>query len=353
LVGIEPTSMTAVFCHNASDRKAQTWQKQLAPFKNLEFAISDAAKGIATAVQQTAQLRRDSDPLAPALGHGLDLFHTTQEAQRVLTRAWRAVEPLWEQAETCDAQVQRDKKRGIDARGSARAAHAAWSRAIGAFEQVERLASAWDRCRTAFELFRPDGQLNDRRWAEAEIKAGLSELTGPEWRKVRNFLTDPRSLAFLDRMHQRLAAAEPREQWREVLAWRWCRRHGGSCNPGPGPLAAMAYAVAMHLPLEDAEQAAYDRIAAILEDTVRASSAVECMNSVLRMQQSRHRQMTQPMLDLKRLYWNCHQFRSGPRKKQCPYQALGLELPTHDFWTLLRSDPADLTQELSTTAVAA
>jgi hypothetical protein len=29
---------------------------------------------------------------------------------------------------------------------------------------------------------------------------------------------------------------------------------------------------------------------------------VECLNSVLRMQQARHRRMTQPMLDLKRLY---------------------------------------------------
>ena len=68
---------------------------------------------------------------------------------------------------------------------------------------------------------------------------------------------------------------------------------------GRVPLAMMAYAVAMHLPLEDAEQAAYDRITAILPDALRASSKVECMNSVLRMQQSRHRRMTQPMLDLK------------------------------------------------------
>ena len=58
--------------------------------------------------------------------------------------------------------------------------------------------------------------------------------------------------------------------------------------------------------------------------------------------------MTQPMLDLKRLYWNCRPFRSGPRKELSPYQALGLELPTYDFWTLLQSDPAELTQKLST-----
>jgi hypothetical protein len=79
----------------------------------------------------------------------------------------------------------------------------------------------------------------------------------------------------------------------------------------------------------------------VLEDTFRASSAVECMNSVLRMQQSRHKRMTQPMLDLKRLYWNCHPFRSGPRKDLSPYQALGLELPSYDFWDLLRSGDVD------------
>ena len=100
--------------------------------------------------------------------------------------------------------------------------------------------------------------------------------------------------------------------------------------------------------VDEPEQASYDRVSAVLRDTFRASSAVECMNSVLRMQQSRHKVMTQPMLDLKRLYWNCHEFRGGPRKKACPYQVLGLELPTYDFWTLLQTDPKELTQRLST-----
>jgi hypothetical protein len=100
--------------------------------------------------------------------------------------------------------------------------------------------------------------------------------------------------------------------------------------------------------LDAEERTSYERVAAVLGDTVRASSAVECMNSVLRMQQSRHRRMTQPMLDLKRLYWNCRPFRSGPRKDACPYRVLGLELPTDDFWELLHADPARLTQQLST-----
>ena len=35
--------MTAVFCHNATDRSAQTWKDQLESFSSLEFAVSDAA----------------------------------------------------------------------------------------------------------------------------------------------------------------------------------------------------------------------------------------------------------------------------------------------------------------------
>ena len=338
--------MTAVFCHNASDRKAETWRQQVLPFEHLEFVVSDAAKGIAAAVEQVADQRREKDPWAPALEHGLDLFHTTQEAERVLTQEWRRVGPLWEEAEACDAKVEHAKRQGTDARrGPAPAARAAWSEATAAFERVERLEAAWRRCRAAFEVFDGDGRLNDRARAEAEIAAGLSVLCGADWKTVGNFLRDRRSLNFLDRMHRRLTAAEPRAEWGAVLAWRWWRQRHRA--PAADPRAALAWAVALGRPLEEAERATSERIESVLASTFRASSAVECMNSVLRMQQSRHKRMTQPMLDLKRLYWNCHVLKAGKRKGHCPYQKLGLPLPTFDFWELLQSDPTQLAQELS------
>jgi len=40
--------------------------------------------------------------------------------------------------------------------------------------------------------------------------------------------------------------------------------------------------------------------------------------------------------------------RSCPYKDLCPYQSLGLLLPTYDFRELLQTDPAELTQQLST-----
>ena len=96
----------------------------------------------------------------------------------------------------------------------------------------------------------------------------------------------------------------------------------------------------------------YRRVATVLSQTVRASSAVECMNSVLRMHQSRHRTVNQGMLDLKRLYWNCRVFRGGKRKGFCPYQLLGLKLPSYDFCTLLEEEMATAFTEAKAAAKA-
>ena len=89
----------------------------------------------------------------------------------------------------------------------------------------------------------------------------------------------------------------------------------------------------------------YRRVSDVLRQTVRASSAVECMNSVLRMHQSRHRTVTQGLLDLKRLYWNCRAFGGGKRRGRCPYEHLGLDLPSYDFWSLLQGETSTVIAE--------
>jgi hypothetical protein len=91
----------------------------------------------------------------------------------------------------------------------------------------------------------------------------------------------------------------------------------------------------------------------VLRHVWRASSLVECLNSMARMQQSRHRRMTEGLLALKRLYWNGRVFRTGRRQKQTPYELLGVALPTTDWWELLRLSPDQLRQQLSAPGVAA
>ena len=311
----------------------------------LEFAVSDAAKGIASGLDRLARQRRDADDPTP-LTHGLDLFHTTHAAQSVLNRAWRDAEAAWARAEAIDGRVASSKRKGLDARGVAQTAAAAWRRATEAFEDVERQDEAWRRTRAAFELFDGEGSLNDRSRAEAEIAAAWPGLGGAGWKTVRTFLGDRRSTAFLDRMHERLAAAEPREEWRAAMAWRWWGRHRRSNGRADARLDLIA-TVAWGRPLVGAEAESYGRVAAVLSGTVRSSSVVECLNGVLRKQQSNHKRMTQAMLDLKRLYWNTHRLGAGRRKGGCPYEHLGLPLRSFGFWELLQKDPGQLTQELS------
>jgi hypothetical protein len=90
-----------------------------------------------------------------------------------------------------------------------------------------------------------------------------------------------------------------------------------------------------------------ERVRAVLRGVWRASSLVECVNSVARMQQARHRKMTQELRDLKRLYWNLRRFRTGPRKNQTPYGLLGLKLPELSFWEFLKLTPEELREKLS------
>lgn len=340
-MAVEPTSLTLLECAKTGDRSGAAWQTVLEPCVHLEFVVSDAAKGIAAGVQAVVSSRSESDSAVP-LEHGLDVFHTNQEARRVLAGPWRRAEAAWEEAEEASLQVEKSKRQGQDARGAAIQARWSWKNATRLLAEVEQQESAWQRARQALAVFRPDGTLNERSGAEVEIQAALAELQGSEWKKVRNFLTDERALTFLDRLHRRLAEAEPDAALRRVCVRRWWLRHRPG-QPTVQPQTAPAY-VQMLLDakvrdgeLTATEQAAYERVAHVLRTTVRASSAVEGINSVLRMQQGRHRKITQGMLDLKRLYWNCRPLQTGRRRGRCPYEMLGVPLPSTDFWTLLQS----------------
>lgn len=337
--------MTALFSRNATDRSATTWRKQLEPWHQTDFLLADGAKGIARAVKDLAATRR-KNPLGVPLEQGLDLFHTVRDAQRLLRRQWQKAEAAWQTAEAADEGLRRVRREGQYAMQASRKAYSAWKRASRLLEQASAGDRTWALARSAFEVFDERGNLNTRSRAEAILARALPGLAEAAWRKVRNALTDRRGLHFLDRLHRQLEVVEPRADWRAALAWRWWLGRGArGGGEAPGVLARCQ---GRHAALSELEAESFARVAAVLDRTCRASSAVECLNSVLRMHQSRHRRMTQRMLDLKRLYWNCHRFEVGPRRGRSPYEVLGVRLPTLEFWQLLQASPHDLTQTLST-----
>src|SRR5262249_10992916 len=146
-------------------------------------------------------------------------------------------------------------------------------------------------------VFRPDGRLNEPAWAAAELRAAAAELPGSRWAKTRRMLLDERSLTFLDRLHEELAALAPRAEGRGGVVGL-----GGGGQGGGGKGAARVWAaVVAWLEREAGEgwEKRYRQVAQVLSRVLRASSAVECVNSVVRMHQARHRNLSQELLDLK------------------------------------------------------
>jgi hypothetical protein len=355
LVGIDPQSMVWFLGKKAADHQGSTWFRELQSWTALRYVICDAGSGLQSGIAQMQQHQRDTDQVP--LQKGLDVFHTKKEAHRVLSILWKRLERLWEQAEKASRALNRAQRQGRKLGGLPHSVHKAWKKATLAFQQYEKREAAWKRVEPALDICRADGQLNDRAWAQAQVAWALPRLPGKEWSKVRGLLTSAESFTFLDRLHDQLGQLSLPEAMRDALVrlW-WLRRQrpkksSKSDNVGYEHLLYLLHLVLCQK-LDPNWRESYRQVATVLSQTVRASSAVECMNSVLRMHQSRHRTVTQRMLDLKRLYWNCRVFRSGKRKGFCPYQLLGLKLPSYDFCTLLEAEMAKALTEAKAVAKA-
>jgi hypothetical protein len=340
LVGIEPHSMVWFLGKKAENHQASTWFAELWPWNSLRYVTSDAGSGLQAGIAQLQQRQRATGQVP--VEKGLDVFHTKQAANQALHVAWTRVERAWQQAEAADRALKRARWHGRSERKLKHQRDEAWSKAFRAFRSYERTEAVWKRVAPALDIFRPDGQLNDRAWAQEQVAWGLPRLRGSEWSKVRGLLQNEESFTFLDRLHDQLNRQSLPQILRDALVHLWWLRRQlprKSAETAPGGYGHAACVVQQLLcaKLDDNWRESYRRVAAVLRQTVRASSAVECMNSVLRMHQARHRTLTQPMLDLKRLYWNTRVFRGGKRKGKCPYEHLGLKLKSYDFWNLLQA----------------
>jgi hypothetical protein len=338
LVGVEPASMTWFLGHKADDRTGATWARSLRDWEVLSFVTADAGKGLQAGIAAVRRERREEGK--SSLESGLDVFHTTYEARRISRLVWNRVERLWEQAEAASRRVKESQRQGQDARGLASAARRLWGQAGAAFAEHERSEAGWKIAHGALAVFRPEGRLNDRTWAAGQIALALPLLSGPEWSKVRGLLQAEGALTFLDRLHRQLGEAVPEDSLRAELVRLWWLRRRRPRAKVAGEVAGAGHVAVLVQELVCRKMGAnwresYGAVSRVLRETVRASSAVECMNSVLRMHQSRHRTVSQGLLDLKRLYWNCREFREGKRRKHSPYELLGLKLPSYHFWDLL------------------
>jgi hypothetical protein len=357
LMVVEQESLCWVCGHLSAEVSGEAWSQEFARLPNLEQLARDGGSGLAKGVAlENAQ--RQAQGRQPLLDQG-DHFHALWKGGVGLRKAEMRARKTLAQAEVAEQALKECSRQGLKETGPTIRARRAWKKAeqaMNAWQETERL---WQQTKNALPLITPQGELNTRAKAEAVLAQTLPQLPESDFAKTKRQLQRPEMLNFLDRVQEQLTALPlPPEITQAAVQQEALRRRPELLKGDDIRSAArrgVMLACAVVLGKADAVgQQAVTAVRDIFRRAYRASSLVECINSVLRMHQAQHRKLTQGMLNLKRLYWNCHTFRTGRRRGTTPYQRLGVPWPEGlRWWDVLKLTPEQLQEQLSTATNAA
>jgi hypothetical protein len=329
LVVAEPQSLAVLRVSVEAHRDEKTWAKILQPLEGIEIFASDLGKGLTAAVE------------ARGWPHQADVFH----AVRILTESWAVEErhayEAIEEEYAWERRLQKLRAEGGDSRGVATnhtLARKKTQRALERFAEIERLSQ---QMRSAIELCDPVGRWmtpEDRQQRLTQAMTRLEELGLARRRRVAGYWRNPKLLTFAREVQKRLDALQippgplaPREIIdAAVAAWALAR---GLLRPR-GALTASLRAFAASRAHPDFP-ALGERVASILDDTLRASSAIECLNSLWRVYQQVKKTFGTDFAYLVALHHNMHRFEEGRRRGRTPFELLGIDPGTDDWLSLI------------------
>jgi hypothetical protein len=357
LMVVEPESLCWVTGRLSDEVSGSTWAKEFKQLPQLEQVMRDGGSGLEKGVALVNE-QREQQGKKPVVDQG-DHFHATRGSGVGLRKLEAATRQALEQVETAEKELKECHRQGRKLTGPTLRLRAALVRAEAAMDAWSAAEQTWLKTKGALQLITAEGNLNTREHASAVLAESLAQLPDEGFSKVKRLLQKPEMLSYLDHVQDQLAALPCTEEVKQAAVDQECLRRRPELLRGEGTRAAALRGVLLTCAVVlskagDAGKKATAAVHDILRRAYRASSLVECINSVLRMQQANHRKMTQGLLDMKRLYWNCHTFRTGRRKGTTPYQRLGVPWPEGlRWWDVLKLTPEQLRDELSTMKRAA
>jgi hypothetical protein len=351
LMTVEPESMCWVGGRLSETVAGEAWQAELSQLPNLEAVTRDGGSGLRRGVKLENQ-QRAKHKRAP-LTDNLDHFHSLREGSRGLGRSARLAKQAYDKAEKTQQELDKLGRQGKSLSGISNHLHALWRKAERAMDLWSAQENVWEQVKETLKLVTPEGALNTRAHAEKKLTELLEKLPDKDFAKCKRQLQQQETLNYLDRVHEKLAELKVPEDVKKAAIKQECLRRRPELLRGGTTQAVLLHGVLLACATAQSQAGKIgaetaQAVRSIFRSSWRASSLVECLNSVLRMQQARHRKMSQGLLDLKRLHWNCQAFRTGRRRGKSPYQHLGIGLPPGvTWWELLKWPPEQLRQHLS------
>jgi hypothetical protein len=351
LMVVEPESLCWQSGRRVDAVTAAEWTQELGKLPHLQQITRDAGSGLNRGVADFNQ-RRAAQGLKP-IADQLDHFHTLRKGGRVVSYAQRQASGALRAVAQAETTRARRRRYGQTSQGICNRVRHGWLKAAKAMDTWQAHERAWQKVKQALQLVTPEGALNSRARAEAALAEALPELPDPEFAKAKYLLRQPQTLTYLDEVHRRLQAMPVPAEVRDAAVRQETLRRCPELLSGNTAQAAVCRGLLLLSAVILSKAGLLGRqtlegVRDIFRTTWRASSLVECVNSTVRMQQARHRKMTQGLLDLKRLYWNSHRFRTGRRRGTSPYQRVGLPWPEQlRWWDLLKQSPEQLQAKLS------
>ncbi len=318
---VEPESLCWLSGRLSKEVSGEAWAKEFASLPNLEQVLRDGGAGLAKGVALVHEQRHaEQQPLVVEQG---DHFHALRHGGVGLNQAQRQARKALAAAEAAQKQLDECSRQGQSRGGIATRVRHAWKKAEQALDTWQERERLWEKTKQALQLFTPQGALNTRTHAEAVLAETLPQLPDGAFAKAKRHLQQPALLNYLDRVETQIAALPFAEAVKQAAVQQegWRRRPEAWQGEHPPAAARRGVLLLCAVVLSQAGVEGQQAVAAvrdIFRRAYRASSLVECLNSVLRMQQAGHRRLTQGLLDLKRLYGNCHRFRAGRHRKTSP-----------------------------------
>lgn len=330
LVAAEPQSLAVLRLSVEKHRDAAAWSRLFEGFEGVKTVASDLGKGLLTAIA------------AWPWAHQPDLFHALKILYESM-RKWerRCYRKIREEYEWEEKWKQRRRK-GKKCSGQRMQHHRARKKtdqALIRFDEAERVVRhMWQ----AVQIVDPTGRWIPLEERQRTIENGLRKLESlgiPHPKKVKGYWAHENFLTFARTVEEAFAQIPidveelSRKEVLDAAAAVWARKKG--TVRGRRALVATLRALTAKRACSNFGEVC-EQVGTILGRILRASSAIECLNSMWRVVQQVKKSFGTKFAYLVALHHNMKPFTEGPRKGRTPFELLGVSLPTNNWLELLR-----------------